>query len=227
MTYVRRSESREPKGFWGTGVVPERLSAVLSYVTHDGMILDLGSGRGAYTRHLRNLGFRTVGVDFHQYSEWKANQAPFVVGSATALPFPAKAFDTVVAFEVLEHVPLVRQALREMARCTRNQIIISVPNCDLDNNLRRFDLALAHWTDETHHNFFTKESIQQLLIEEGYRILEVRDCYRVSPNSYFWSTVKLPRLIARGLKQVFEVLNLVETYWSSTLVIAQVPAEVS
>ena len=43
------------------------------------------------------------------------------------LPFPAKAFDLVLAIEVLEHVPDPDAALAELARLARGHLVLSVP----------------------------------------------------------------------------------------------------
>ncbi len=53
-----------------------------------------------------------------------------IAGSALEIPFQNQSFDAVVAFEVLEHLPDVDQALDEMLRVVRRpgHIIIGLPN---------------------------------------------------------------------------------------------------
>src|SRR5579871_5244693 len=46
---------------------------------------------------------------------------------ATALPFPPGAFDVVTALEMLEHIPDVAAAVREIARVARRHVVLSVP----------------------------------------------------------------------------------------------------
>lgn len=55
---------------------------------------------------------------------------PDVVGDIRSLPFPDKSFDMVCAFEVLEHIQFndLATALKEMARVTQKDVIISVPH---------------------------------------------------------------------------------------------------
>jgi ubiquinone/menaquinone biosynthesis C-methylase UbiE len=50
-----------------------------------------------------------------------------VCGSALALPFPARSFDLVFCLEVLEHLDTPAEALAELARVTRQTLIVSVP----------------------------------------------------------------------------------------------------
>ncbi len=53
-----------------------------------------------------------------------------VVGDALELPFAAQSFDAVVCFEVIEHLPDVAAALKEMLRVLRRPgyLVIGVPN---------------------------------------------------------------------------------------------------
>jgi 2-polyprenyl-3-methyl-5-hydroxy-6-metoxy-1,4-benzoquinol methylase len=147
----------------------------------------------------------------------------FGTASASALPFLDKSFHTTICFEVLEHCHEHHMMLKEIARCTSDLLILSVPNCNLDNALRRYNLAMFHWTDRTHCNFFTKETIRSLLTQEGFTIIEMTDAVKISPNNYFWDTLRLPKRITHRLKKLCEQLDLVETYWSSILIVAQVP----
>lgn len=214
----------QPEVFWGVGIQPERLAAVLKYTPLGESILDLGSGRGAYTKTLNQKGFPTIGVDSYDYSEWKNEpDGWFRQSSADILPFNDKTFHTTICFEVLEHCTNPEQVLKEIARCTSERLIMSVPNCDLKNTLRQYDLALAHWTDPSHCNFFTKESIKELLEQENYQILEILDCYKIDPNNYFWDSIKLPKLIRKIGKKICNKLKLTEVYYSSILIAAQVP----
>jgi ubiquinone/menaquinone biosynthesis C-methylase UbiE len=212
-----------PQNYYGKDIQPQRLETVLKYTNSNNMVLDLGTGRGAYVKALTNKGFPSVGIDLTYFFDWHQDDRPFLQASANFLPFPTHSFHTTICFEVLEHCPEPKAVLEEIARCTSTRLIMSVPNCDLDNTLRRHSLALAHWTDVTHCNFFTKDSIRRLLEDCYYKIVEIADCYPVQPNNYFWDSVRLPWVIRKSMQRLFAVLNLVEIYWSSILVVAEVP----
>jgi SAM-dependent methyltransferase len=172
------------------------------------------------------MGFWAVGCDLNYYDEWKtAGNNNFVVGTAVKLPFCDKSFNSTIAFEVLEHIQDPDQALTEIARCTKEHLILSVPNCDINNNLRKYDLAMAHWTDPTHCNFFTKDSLVGFLSDRNFKVIEITDCYRISPNDYYWDTLKIPHRLTRILKAIVDRLKLSEVYWSSILVVSNVPTK--
>lgn len=69
----------------------------------------------------------------------------YVQASASALPFPSRAFDAVVSLDLIEHLPeaLRSIAVAEMARVARNTVIIGFP-------VGRF----ARWTDAAVEGFF-------------------------------------------------------------------------
>ena len=79
-------------------------------------VLEIGSGRG----YLQDLATDYTGLDIspsvaHFYHK------KFVLGSATAMPFPDNSFDGVWSVWVFEHVPNPEQAFLEARRVTRNK----------------------------------------------------------------------------------------------------------
>ena len=78
-------------------------------------VLEVGSGRG----YLQDVVADYTGLDISP-SVKRFYHKPFVLGSATALPFRDNAYDAVWSIWVLEHVPNPEQALREMRRVVIN-----------------------------------------------------------------------------------------------------------
>jgi len=91
-----------------------------------GMTLDLGCGLRPYEPLVAGPGVSYIGMDW-PVGDDKARQD--VTGDATHLPFAGASFDTVIATELLEHLPDPRQCLAEVARVLRpgGHLILSVP----------------------------------------------------------------------------------------------------
>ncbi|WP_460272901.1 class I SAM-dependent methyltransferase [Celeribacter sp. ULVN23_4] len=96
-------------------------------------VLDVGVGPSALLNYLQ-LGKRferVTGIDLRRYSKQILvdEQTDFRVMDATNLGFVDKSFDTVICMEVLEHIPgeAMMQALSELRRVARRQLIVSVP----------------------------------------------------------------------------------------------------
>ena len=97
-------------------------------------VLDAGCGTGYGSAVLARAAARVTGLDVSRDAvEWAhRNYASpsFVNGSCAALPFPAGAFDLMVAFEVIEHL---HQQTSFIAECRRvlsadGLLIVSTPN---------------------------------------------------------------------------------------------------
>ena len=88
-----------------------------------GTVLEVGVGTGLTANLLRQWGQRVMSVDLDPAL------APTVVGDVTCLPLVDNVVDTVLAAEILEHLPFddVEVALRELARVARRHVVITVP----------------------------------------------------------------------------------------------------
>ena len=83
-------------------------------------VLDVGCGKGAFSRRLMSAGAKVSGIDItDEFVEVAARNVPaaeFKAASATDIPFESGSFDLVFCFEVLEHVPDTEKAIAEMVR---------------------------------------------------------------------------------------------------------------
>jgi SAM-dependent methyltransferase len=77
-------------------------------------VLEVGAGRG----YLQDIVGDYTGLDISS-SARRFFHKPFVLGSATAMPFEDDAFDAVWTVWVLEHVPAPEQALAEIRRVVK------------------------------------------------------------------------------------------------------------
>ncbi len=88
-------------------------------------ILDVGCGRGSFTRKLEDKGFEVVGVEPASELVREAKvinkDIQFIQADAASLPFTDDYFDYVLCIEVLEHIPDAESALREMARVLKKR----------------------------------------------------------------------------------------------------------
>ena len=81
------------------------------YQLHDKRVLDIGSGRG----YLQDIVADYTGLDLSSTVAPHYHK-PFVVGSATEMPFPADSFDAAWTVWVVEHIPEPEKAFLEMRR---------------------------------------------------------------------------------------------------------------
>jgi SAM-dependent methyltransferase len=109
--------------------IEEQVAAfVMRFNLRDRPVLEIGSGRGL----LQDLAANYTGLDISP-SVARFYHKRFVLGSATALPFPDNSFDGIWSIAVIEHVPNPEQAFYEARRVTRdNGVLFLLPawNCN-------------------------------------------------------------------------------------------------
>lgn len=127
-------------------------------------VLDLGCATGDYCLELSKLGYECVGADINEvYVATARKKGVNAVVSGESLPFEDDSFDTVVMFEVLEHVQDPEQLLREAKRVSAGNILITVPDCGSRADLIRCKLICEHFLELDHVNFFTDADLKIFL----------------------------------------------------------------
>jgi len=163
-------------------------------------ILDIGCATGNLCIELKKSGYECSGADVNSEYVRKAKEKgvdAYVISEK--LPFEDKAFDTVTIFEVLEHLSNPGGVLKEAKRVARKNILISVPNCGEFEFLHKWHLTYEHFLELDHKNFFTKESLTELL--SGY--FEDFNVRKISP--VLLANVGLPWWVRKPISLLFRL----------------------
>lgn len=126
-----------------------------------GNLLDFGCGRKPYENLFVVDSY--VGVDVRISGHDHRNSKIDVFYDGKVLPFPDECFDSLISFEVLEHVFNPDQIMLELNRVlkTNGRILISVPFCWNEHEIP-FDYAR-----------YSSFGIKSLLERHGFDVLEV------------------------------------------------------
>lgn len=190
-------------GQWGH-LVKARLEAVLN--ERPISVLDLGCSNGVYVRALNAKGIPAFGIDMLTSESW-ATGGRYVRGDVGDPPIADESVDTVIAFEVLEHLPDPLQALREWRRICRRAVVLSVPNGETPRALAAAGLTFFHWTDRTHINRFDEGTLRRLLAEAGFEVRFVRGILPVLPAVPFLVAAGIPLRPAAKAAHLFNRLS--------------------
>ena len=151
-----------------------------------GRILDYGCATGGYCLELEKLNYECVGVDVNEklikIAQQKGVKAQLITNN---LPFPDNSFDTVIMFELLEHVHDPDVLLKEAERVAKKNILITVPNCEYFEELGKYGLTYQHFLAMDHINFFTKKELEKLIVRYGARFEVFKDepiMFKGKPN---------------------------------------------
>jgi dolichol-phosphate mannosyltransferase len=149
-----------------------RHSIVTRSDTRLGRVLDVGCGS---SRILRDLG-DVVGVDvaFHKLRYMKRYGPRLVQASVFALPFPDRAFDTVICSEVIEHIESGHTPFHELSRVQRpgGRLVLGTPDY-ARRSWRMIEafyrvLAPGGYADE-HITQYRHDQLRDLVVALGYR----------------------------------------------------------
>lgn len=155
-------------------------------------ILDIGCGTGYISNKIRNsLDTRIICCDRDPIRLSFANKQfnlETVLADINYLPFRASSFDTVIAMEIIEHIPNKHYGLMEIDRVSIGNIIITVPNDPffmLANFLRGKNLT-SFGNPPDHINHFNKKTLKKSLSTYFSKI-------EVSKNAFFWLIAKIEK----------------------------------
>ena len=184
---IRAKVFRDTKNFYKTfpeGVVgPQLIRFARRYAGH--RILDMGCATGNYCTVLSRFGFDVTGADVNaEYVEIARSRGVNAVRIEGRVPFPDGSFDTVLSFEVIEHVADPDQLVREARRLASKNVLLTTPNSGNIEGLQRQNLLLEHFADLDHRNFFTRTSLYDVL-RPHFRNVRVIEDEGINPLGLF------------------------------------------
>jgi len=204
-------------GSWGKLVKP-RIKAVIAYAGK--RVLDVGCADGSYVRFLRRRGYDAYGVDLLFDDAWRGeDEALFKTGDICRLPYKDNAFDTVIAFEVLEHIKDVDKALSELYRVTKKTVIISVPNCEDPQIFRLSGFTFHHWADRTHAHYFTAASLRALIEKAGFSVVKETDINPAFPGVLSMAAWHIPLFISWPISRLCDTIPFRRKFFMTILMV--------
>jgi SAM-dependent methyltransferase len=160
------------------------LRSVSPYVHGD--VVEIGAGRGTYTRELRRLGTSITAIEPSGVSIVHLRRQVEGLESAHAVHgglgcLPEASFDAAVLLNVLEHIDDDADALRDVRRVLRpsGTVCIWVPAFELLYG--RFDARIGH------HRRYRRRQLERLLDRAGFDVVDGR--YVNLPGFFAWLLV--------------------------------------
>lgn len=181
-------------------------------------VLDVGCGLGQYSKYLTKKGVQVIAIDIDNPIKEK-NGFIFCKASGDALPFKDKSFDTVLIFDVLEHIKNDEKALSELQRVAK-RIIGSVPNKD-DESLHKYNLTFKHHIDKTHFREYTLYEIKTMLNRFDFDVIKINPEGPISSlivedfirNSFLRMCVILPLKVLRKVGLIEREKMYADIFW--------------
>jgi SAM-dependent methyltransferase len=155
-----------------------RLDGDISFhsASGSGRLIDIGCNEGRGLRIYERNGFHVEGLELNDTAADVARSTGFDVHSCLLDEFyPPTAYDVAVLSNVVEHSLNPREMLEDVNRILAHggRVWISCPNSE--SWLRRvFGRSWINWHVPFHISHFSAETLRNLLIEAGFRDVEIR-----------------------------------------------------
>ena len=105
---------------------------ILSYMEKNpgGIVLDIPSGQGAFSKDLEKIGFTVFLGDLEANNILYQNRRAIQIDLNNSLPFKSNSFDYVICIEGVEHIENPHHLVRECSRLLKSNgcLIITTPN---------------------------------------------------------------------------------------------------
>jgi ubiquinone/menaquinone biosynthesis C-methylase UbiE len=193
---------------WGD-IAKSRLDLVLTYAGR--CILDIGCASGGYVNELLKRGYNVYGIDLFLRPIQKSITNRLILGDATDLPFRENSFDTILLFNVLEHVDDIK-VLSEVYRVCKQNIVFSVPN-QKEVEIGYYGLTYHPYVDVTHLRYYTPQSIKKILTESGFEIKHIHHTGHINPLGLALHMLRLPHWFNFKIGKILEVLPFSKKYY--------------
>jgi len=186
----------------------------LTFLNQKGDILDIGCGTCQLYRYLKKCGWNGTyyGIDIKKYENYDYPKTiKLMIGDALKIDFPK--VDTVILYNILEHVDDPIKLLKKALQSTRKNVLINVPK--RNEELWKFGIVEYHQLDKTHkHCGFTKEEIYNLVDLCGGKITKYIERGKISANIgiNLWNSI-IPKILIYGLSKIFRSKVYYQEIW--------------
>jgi SAM-dependent methyltransferase len=170
---------------------PEKLYRYLfkNFIKTPGKILDVGCGKGVSLYFFNKFGMETYGIDKREEEQEHFHFRGCDI-EKEGIPFEDGVFDVVYSKSVIEHVLNTENFLQEILRVLKPGGMFICLTPDWRSQMKNF------WDDYTHVKAFTRKSLRDALIINGFNSA---DCDLFYQLPFVWKNKKLeiiPKIIS-------------------------------
>ena len=186
---------------------PIKLRLLSQFLHKKGQVLDVGCGRLHYARWMREQFPEVNIVALDLLSQESENRIAYrTVDLEVGTEMPSESCQSVVVFDVIEHIAREDFFVAELARVLApgGVLVGSVPH-DVDGFLPAYNLTFFHRSDVTHKRYYTLESLCAVLEKAGFVSVQISPDGGISPHviaEFFpaWSRWVVKKMVSVGLR---------------------------
>jgi len=155
----------------------QKASLIIHYTVSKGNLLDIGAGIGAFLNEMKNRQWKATGIEPDEGARIQAKNlfAIDLLSTSSLQNLPAKSFDAITLWHVLEHVHSLHQYIDQLKLLLKDEgkIFIAVPNYQsLDADIYRNNWAAYDVPRHLYH--FTPKAMEALMQKHGLGIIATK-----------------------------------------------------
>jgi ubiquinone/menaquinone biosynthesis C-methylase UbiE len=186
--------------------------------------LDIGCNTGELVSFLNENNIYSEGIDSNETiisdAIRKKPNCIFHWGTDLSI-FSTNQFESVIAWNVLEHIENDRRALEEMIRIASDNVILSVPKED-ELSLPDSRITYRPYVDPTHIHYYTRDILKRIILKIGNYKIYYEDTTRVRPLIAY-NKIGIPRWLCSCLDTIFWVISSnKEPFYANLMVVIDV-----
>lgn len=171
-----------------------------------GLIVDIGCGRGYFLYAARQAGYDVTGVDLSDHAAAYAKNelnVPVKIGHIDTIDLPEYSVDVVTLWHFLEHTDDPGRCIAKISRWLKPEglLVIDVPNYD-GTDARKRGRDWADWDLPYHLYHFTPDALTRLLSQHGYEVIRSKNYHSETVKERF-RKIPLLGLFARLIAKAY------------------------
>ena len=189
-----------------------QLNFVESQILHRGSLLDVGCATGNFLYIAQEQGWRVQGIEPIDKAAQLARDyygLEVFTSSLTTADIPPSSFDVITMWDVLEHLPSPKLALRRSWELLKpgGIVVFSIPNLTSYDRFL-FGKNWIGWDVPRHFNLFTQQTIRRLLAATGFEQNDSR-CILGGKGTFFLSLDNFleQKKLWTGLRKFYPLLS--------------------
>jgi 2-polyprenyl-3-methyl-5-hydroxy-6-metoxy-1,4-benzoquinol methylase len=194
-----------------------------------GRLLDIGTGGGSFPYMAAARGWQAEGCEPNRWlCEWALQnyKLPIRPGTVFEQHYPAKSFDVVTLWDVLEHTPDPKAEVQEMHRLLKDEGLVVINYPDIGSWIARAMGRSWVFLLDVHLYYFTRATIRRLLEDTGFDVIRIRPHFQRLSLGYILRRAMpyagAPARIAERVLRLIGIAGWQAPYWmGQTLVIAR------
>tara|TARA_Y100000588_G_scaffold354560_1_gene408947 strand:- start:2080 stop:2820 length:741 start_codon:yes stop_codon:yes gene_type:complete len=166
-------------------------------------VLDIGTGGGAFIEAAARVGYVAKGLEPSEFlvSQCLKRGLDVALGSVDNFQLPERSYDMVCMWDVLEHIPRPKDALRQLRPLLKQDGVLLINYPDIGTWQAKLAGKRFWWILSGHLLHFSRNSIREICRSSGF------DVYRLKP---YWQSLQVGYLMKLAIHYGLPLSSVLE-----------------